>query len=349
MHAIFGTYMRLREHVILKPYTTFRLGGSVSYFADLAGPEDVVEYARFAREKGLPLLIIGGGSNVIFPDMGELHACVGHMQIAGFEIKSEDAKGTEIQIGAGEEWDSVVARTVALGLAGLEALSAIPGSVGATPVQNVGAYGQEIADTLLSVEVYDLDQRTIRQMSKEECNFSYRDSIFKHAGKGRYVILSVTLKLSKNSPQIPDYPGVKAYFDKKNIQNPGLKEIRDAIIDIRRVKLPDPKEIASCGSFFKSPLVTKEHLSSLQKKYPTIIAYAVQNGMYKLAAGRLLELLGFKGRRFGRIEVYPYHALVLVNTGNATREELLSVVKEITDRANEAYGVSLEVEPVFVA
>jgi UDP-N-acetylmuramate dehydrogenase len=340
--------MDIKEKIPLSKYTTFRMGGEVAFFAELSSVEDLSQFADFAQNKKLPLFIIGGGSNVIFQS-DTVPLCVGRIQIRGFELVSETPDSVQIRVGAGEVWDKIVAKTVSLGLSGMEALSAIPGSVGATPVQNVGAYGQEIADTLVSLEAFDLEEKKLKVISKKECGFTYRDSKFKHEWSGRYIITSLTFKLSKTEPSVPEYPGVAEYFGQKNIAKPTLKEIREAIIDIRRVKLPDPKEIASCGSFFKNPFVTADHLAVLKERYPSLIAYPATPNMYKLAAGRLLDVLGFKGKRFGRIEVYAENALVLTNLGGASKGELHEAIEYIKERVEEAFEVELEVEPMLVA
>jgi UDP-N-acetylmuramate dehydrogenase len=341
--------MDVREKIALKPYTTFKMGGKAAYFCALSSTEEVAAFAEFAEGKKLPLIVIGGGSNIIFPDAGEIFACVGKMEIGGFEIVREDETEAVLMVGAGEEWDSVVEKTVAMNLSGIEALSAIPGSAGATPVQNVGAYGQEIADVFVSLNAYDRAKKEIIEMKKEDCQFSYRDSIFKKEGKDRYIILSITLKLSKKSPHTPDYPGVKTYLRSKQIEHPTLKEIREAIIDIRKVKLPNPKIIASCGSFFKNPIVKKEEADRIAAAYPNAVIFPVSGGAYKIGAGWMIDTLGLKGRRFGDIEVYPKNALVLTNVGHATREDLAQAVEYIQKEVKAAFGVDIEPEPVWIA
>ncbi len=340
--------MEVRERVLIEPFTTFRMGGVVSYFAELFSKSDVEEFTRLAEEKKLPFVVLGGGSNVIFPDEGELKACVGKICIKGFEVIEENEKETFIKIGAGEEWDGVVAKSVELGLSGIEALSAIPGTAGATPIQNVGAYGQEIAQTLKSLEAYDVKEKKVVQFTNSECKFAYRDSIFKHEGKDRYIILTTTLQLFKIPPQVPEYPGVRAYFDKKSITNPSLQEIREAIIEIRSVKLPDPKHIASCGSFFKNPIVEKSLAEHIKAAHPAAAMYPTEDGKVKIGAGWMIDSLGLKGKRFGGVEVYPHNALVLTNIAHATRYDLLEAVGYIQEQVRAAFGVEIEPEPVWI-
>ena len=341
--------VKIDEHIVIAPYTTFRMGGAVAFFAELSSVSDIAELSRFAREKKLPLIVLGGGSNMIFPDEGVFSACVGRIVVSGFEIFEEDEHGATLRIGAGEAWDSVVERSVAMGLSGIEALSAIPGTAGATPVQNVGAYGQEIADTLLELEAYDREEDRMVTLSKADCGFSYRDSKFKREWKDKYIITAIILRLSKKPPLVPKYPGVESYFSVRRITSPTLLQIREAIIEIRKTKLPDPREIASCGSFFKNPIVAAEDAARLRAEFPELISYPMQDGRVKLAAGWLIERLGLKGSEFGNIAVYKHNALVLVNRGGASHKELGEVVSLIQQQARSAFGVELEPEVVFVA
>jgi UDP-N-acetylmuramate dehydrogenase len=341
--------LAIRENLVLKPYTTFKMGGEAAYVAELHSVDDIADFAKFAEKMNLPFLILGGGSNIILPDSGVLSACVGLMKIAGFEIVSEDQWGAIIKIGAGEEWDSVVDRAVLRGLSGIEALSAIPGSAGATPVQNVGAYGQEIADVLVSLEAYDLETRKVVSLAPAQCQFSYRDSMFKHDEGKKYIITSITLSLSKSSPKIPQYPGVEAYFSERGVENPSLSDIRKAIIDIRGIKLPDPKVMASCGSFFKNPIVDEETAQRVKTMYSEAIIYPISENEYKIGAGWMIDKLGYKGREFGNLLLYPNNALVLVNKGGATREELEKTVFFIVSEIQRVFGITLEPEPIFVS
>jgi len=341
--------MEIKEHEPLAAHSTFRMGKTAAYFAELQSAEDVSRFAEFAKEKEMPLFILGGGSNTVFADDHEIRACVGKIAIKGFEIISEDDARAAVKIGAGEEWDAAVARAVALNLAGIEALSAIPGTAGATPVQNVGAYGQEIANVLVSLEAFDLMEKKPVEIPASSCGFSYRDSKFKREWKGNYAITSITLSLSKTPPQVPAYPGIEAYFEKAGIERPNLKQIRDAIIEIRKKKLPDPKDIASCGSFFKNPIVAREAAARIKAKHPGAPVFPAAGGKAKLAAGWLIEQAGFKGARFGRIGVYEHNALVLTNLGGASAAELESAISRIQGGVSALFGVSLEPEVVRLA
>lgn len=338
--------MDMRENVDIKDYCTLKVGGQFRYFTEISNSSDLPEVYKFAKEKDLPVFILGGGSNMVFPD-GVLDNVVAKINFLGFEILNDADEYTDIKIGAGENWDSVVERTVGMNLSGIEAMSAIPGTAGATPVQNVGAYGQEIKDTLLEVEVFDVEAGNMKILSNSDCGFSYRDSIFKGEARGKYVITSITLRLPKSRPSIPNYPGVKRYFIENSINNPSILQIREAIIDIRRDKLPDPKEIPSVGSFFKNTIVPKELADNLKYQYPTMIVFPVNEKETKVPSGFLIETAGLKGKNFGTISSYSRNAMVLVNNGGATRADVECVRDEITQIIFEKFGIKLETEPEF--
>lgn len=355
--------MKIQEYVDIREYNTLRIGGQFRYFVEVSDKSDLSKVCIFAKEKDLPIYIIGGGSNIVFPDRVFNYVVV-KLELKGFEIVKDEENYSEIKVGSGENWDSFVERTVSMNLSGVEALSSIPGTCGATPVQNVGAYGQEVKDTISEVEVFDLVSQSFLNLTNQECQFSYRDSIFKSnppsGGKGRYIIISVTFRLSKGLPKVPDYPGVKKYFDDKGITNPTLLEIREAIISIRSVKLPNPKEVANVGSFFKNPIVNKEIAHELKNKYPNILIFPIsarqdlaeedlaEDDMVKIPAGWLIENAGLKGCSFGPVSTYLQNALVLVNDGNATRLDINKAKNEIIDTVFKKFGIKLETEPEFV-
>lgn len=339
--------MEMHENVDIKDSCTLKVGGQFRYFTEISNPNDLLEVYAFAKEKNLPVFILGGGSNLVFPD-GVLEQVVVKINFLGFEIINDTENYTDLKIGAGENWDSVVERAVAMNLSGIEAMSAIPGTTGATPVQNVGAYGQEIKDTLFEVEVFDIENSTIKTIKNSDCHFAYRNSIFKDEARGKYVIISTTLRLSKDRPFIPNYPGVKKYFLENNINNPTLLQIREAIIDIRSNKLPDPKEIPSVGSFFKNSIVPKSVADNLKKQYPSMILFPVNENETKVPSGFLIEEAGLKGKNFGTISSYTNNAMVLVNNGGATRSDVERVRDEITQTIFDKFGIRLETEPEFV-
>ena len=339
--------LEMRENVDIKEHCTLRVGGQFRYFIETGDKGELEKVFEFAKEKNLSIFVLGSGSNMVFPD-GILEKVVVKINFSGFEVLDDTDEYTDIKVGAGENWDSVVERTVDMNLSGIEAMSAIPGTAGATPVQNVGAYGQEIKDTLLEVEVFDVENKDFKIITNSLCSFSYRNSIFKGDAKGKYVITSTTLRLSKSKPFIPNYPGVKKYFLENNINSPTLLQIREAIIDIRSDKLPDPKFIPSVGSFFKNTIVPKEVANNLKYQYPTMIVFPVNDKETKVPSGFLIEQAGLKGKSFGPISSYIHNAVVLVNNGGATRADVERVRDEITKIIFEKFGIKLETEPEFV-
>lgn len=340
--------MKIEEHIQLRDLTTFRLNATARYFARVQNINEIEKAFDFAKSKNINVFILGGGSNILLDDSKEIEMLFLKVEISRFEIVNETDNYTDICIGSGENWDKVVEKTVDMKLSGIEAMSAIPGTIGATPIQNVGAYGQEIKDTLLEVKVFDIESKEERKLTNEECEFSYRDSIFKHRAKDKYVILDVTLRLRKNIPKMPDYPGVKKYFDGIGITNPTIQEIRQAIIAIRGVKLPDPKVIASVGSFFKNPIIRASLLREIKNSYPDIPSFEMGGGMHKVPTGWLIDTLGWKGKDFGNLKLYEQNALVIVNKGSATFSELQSVVYEIKKAVLGQFGIELEQEPIEV-
>lgn len=338
--------MIVQENISLKNHTTFRMGPHVRYFIEIEKEEEIPEAVLFAKGKNVALYVLGGGSNTIYTKSDFFDACIIKISIPGVAITHESDTEAVLMVGAGEEWDKVVAFSVSKKLSGIEAMSAIPGSAGGTPIQNVGAYGQEIKDTLYGVKVYDLKEKIFTTLSNKECEFSYRDSIFKK--ENRYIVTNIILKLSKKDPLVPNYPGVKAYFEKKMIAEPSLLEIREAIIEIRKNKLPDPKDIASVGSFFKNPFVSEEVAERLKKEFEKPVIFDMGEGKYKVGAGWLIDSLGLKGKSFGNLSLYEHNALVIVNNGNATYHELFDLVENIQKKVEERFGISLLPEPIFI-
>lgn len=337
------------ENVDIRKYCTLKVGGQFRYFVEAKSIDDIHKAYQFSKEKDVKVLILGGGSNMVFPD-GILNVLALKIEILGFDILSDTKEFTEIKVCSGENWDYFVERTVDMRLSGVEALSAIPGTVGATPVQNVGAYGQEVKDTILSVEVFDTKEKEVKILSNDDCDFSYRNSIFKDKEKGRYIILSVVFKLLKRNPEIPNYSGVKKYFEERNNLNPSLKEIREAIIKIRSNKLPNPNEIPNVGSFFKNPIITKKQFDEICKdnKDFDIPVFELENDFVKIPAGWLIENTGLKGKDFGHISTYKNNALVFVNDGEATFKDIISARDEIIKKVYEKFSITLETEPEFV-
>ncbi len=299
---------------------------------------DIVEACELSDREKLPLLAIGGGTNVILGP--KIEALVLLMENMGVEI------GPISTVQAGEDWDSFVAKAVGVGLSGIESLSAIPGSTGAAPVQNIGAYGSEIKDILISVEAYDREKTEFVEINNKDCGFGYRESVFKRE-PNKFVIASIKLKLNTNKPKVPEYKDAIKYFADRNITSPTLQEIREAIIEIRSNKLPDPKEIPNCGSFFKNPILDLPSLDKLKTVLPAIPTFPFGDS-YKVPAGHLIEQAGFKGKEIGKIKVYEHNALVLTNPNNGSYQDILSAKETIEKDVLEKFGIKLEPEVNFV-
>ena len=337
--------MDVMTNISLKQYTTMKLGGEARYMATADSASDVVSLYRNARKENLPIFVLGGGSNVITHDE-VFEGIVLLNKIKGFEVISETDETTDVKIGAGEVWDEVVEKAIGLGLQGIEAMSGIPGTAGAAPVQNVGAYGQEIADTLISLEAYDSKTDTIVTISADECNFSYRNSIFRGKEKGRYCILNITLRLNKAEPKPPYYASLQRYIDENDIREVNLSVIRVAVLNIRSEKLPDPAELPSAGSFFKNALVEKWKLEELQREYSDIPNYAMSDGRYKIPTGWLIDKAGLRGYRSHGMRVYEKNALVLVNDSATGYDDLAAIREEIVQIVFDKFGIKIEQEPL---
>jgi len=343
--------MQIQEYVNIKDYSTLHVGGQFRYFYVVSSIEELSTICTLAKTdskyKDNPVFVLGGGSNIVFSD-GVLNVFALKIEIKGFEIINNTNEYADIKIGGGEIWDEVVKRTVDMNLSGIEFLSGIPGTVGATPVQNVGAYGIEVKDTIQEVEVFDINSGVISIIPNEDCNFEYRDSIFKNEAKGRYVIIAVTYRLSKFKPRIPDYPGVKRYFIENNINIPTLDQIRNAIINVRNEKLPNPKDIPNVGSFFKNPVISKEMANDIKIEYPEAKFFSINGSLTKIPAGWLIENAGLKGKSFGKVSVYDKNALILINNGDATKDDIIFARNEIIKIVQDKFGITLEQEPEIV-
>ncbi len=337
--------MDIHTSIPLKNFTTMRLGGPARFMAEVHSVDELLEVYRNAVAKQVPVFVLGGGSNVIARDEGYAGLVI-RMRIPGFEVLEDTLNDTTIKIGAGENWDEVVKRTVDMNLSGIEAMSAIPGTAGAAPVQNVGAYGQEISFTLVSLEAYDSQTDTVVTLTNDECEFSYRDSIFRGRAKGRYVITSITLKLSKNLPQPPFYDSLQAFLEQNHITTYTQQTIRDAVIKIRAEKLPDPSIMANTGSFFKTAIVEDWQLTDLLAKYPDIKTYDMGDGKKKIPSGWLVEKAGFKGQLLHGMRVYEKHALVLVNESATSYADLAAAREEIISKVRDLFQIVLEQEPL---
>ena len=337
--------MDVHTDIPLSKYLTMHLGGPARFMTDVHTVADVAPVCQYAAEKNIPIFILGGGSNVLARDEG-YGGLVVRNRIPGFEILSDNPAATVIKVGAGEDWDEVVRRTVEMGLSGIEALSAIPGTAGAAPVQNIGAYGQEIAETLLSLEAYDIKVGQHVVLENVDCNFSYRNSIFRSTAIGRYVITSITLRLSKNAPQPPFYKAVQDYFDVNGITFFTPQIIREAVMKIRAEKLPDPAERPNAGSFFKNAIIEDWQLNDLRNTYPDIPVYDLPDGRFKIPTGWLIEQTGLKGQLLHGIRVHDKNALVLINESAAGYSDLAAARDEIMGAVRDTFRILIEQEPL---
>lgn len=339
--------MDIHTNIPLKNYTTMRLGGNARFMTDVHSPQEAAEICRNARSKNLPIFILGGGSNVIVQDAG-FNGIVVRNRIPGFETVSDEPGRVTLKIGAGEDWDSVVKRTVDMNLSGIEAMSAIPGTAGAAPVQNVGAYGQEIADTLVSLEAYDIQEDRFVTLQASDCGFAYRHSIFRGEASGRYVILNITIQLSKDAPAPPFYKAVQDYFDQHNVTLYTPQAVRDAVIEIRKNKLPDPEVTPNTGSFFKNAIIEEWQLTDLKKEYPDIPTYDMPDGRFKVPTGWLIEQAGYKGKTIHGMRVHDKNALVLINESATSYADLAAARDEIIGAVRDKFRITITQEPLEI-
>lgn len=339
--------MEVHTNIPLKNFTTMKIGGPARFMVEVRSAAEVMAVYRNAVSKNIPLFILGGGSNVIAKDTG-FAGLVMRIRIPGFDVVHEDINATTIKIGAGEDWDQVVKRTVDMNLSGIEAMSAIPGTTGATPVQNVGAYGQEIADTLVSVEAYDSQTDMLVTIDNIACGFAYRESIFRSSQKDRYVITSVTLRLSKSLPVPPFYDALQTYFDTKGIKFFTQETVRDAVIAIRTDKLPNPAIHPNTGSFFKNAIIENWQLPDLQKSFPDIKVYDMGNGSSKVPTGWLIEQTGLKGQLLHGVRVHDKNCLVLINESATGYSDLAAARDEVIGAVRDKFRIQITQEPIEI-
>ncbi len=341
--------IKIVENVSLKGYTTFKIGGEARFFVAVKTVEELQQALHYAEAQTLPVFILGGGSNILVSDEG-FPGLVIKIEIGGIEMRDGDL-GTEVVAGAGAVWDDLVAYAVAQGLYGIENLSLIPGTVGAAPVQNIGAYGAEIKDVISWVEVIDTTTKEIKIMTKAECAFGYRDSIFKKPEGKKYVITRVALVLKKNDEVHPEYKDIKEYCLKNNLDphTLTLQAVRNIVIDIRTNKLPDLAVYGTAGSFFKNPIVEKQTYETLVQHYPGMPGFVVDDTHIKIPAAWILDnVCGFKGYRDGSVGVYKNQALVLVNFGEGTAQEIKKLSEKMINAVAEKTKIFLEREVQFV-
>lgn len=341
--------MYILQNVPLSGYSTMRLGGPAAHLTEVNNRNDVVESLAWAESQQLPVIMIGGGSNIIWPDSG-FPGLVLVNKIMRYEAFNEDEENMYVTAGAGEVWDRVVEQTVLAGYSGLETLSLIPGTAGAAPIQNIGAYGGEISQVLVSVEAYDRQAKQFINIPSIDCGFGYRTSRFKTADKGRYFISALTLHVTKTNPMPPFYESLQTYLSSRGIHEYTPQIVRDAVIAIRSSKLPDPAVVANNGSFFTNPIVTKDDLDLLQLNHPDITYWPMDDGRIKISAAWLLEQAGFKGMHDSEtgMAIWDKHALVLVNEHAASTANLLKFRQKILDRVQALFGIALQQEPELI-
>jgi UDP-N-acetylmuramate dehydrogenase len=341
--------MFILENVPLNAYSTMRLGGPAAYLTDINNRFEVAEAVQWAAERKLPVIMIGIGSNIIWGDDG-YPGLVLVNKIQRFETFQEDNENLYLTVGAGENWDSVVERVVNMGYSGIEELSLIPGTAGATPIQNVGAYGREIKDVLTTVEAFDTQVGKLVTIPAADCEFGYRMSRFKSTDKGRFFITAITLHVVRRQPQPPFYESLSKYFAEHNITTFTPQIVRDAVINIRRNKLPDPAVTANNGSFFFNPTISRDELNALLSDYPTLVYWPRDDGSVKVSAAWLVEQAGFKDfhdPETGMATWYK-HSLVLVNEKAERTTALLTFRQKIIDTVAAKFGITLQQEPEII-
>jgi len=329
----------LSNHSLL-PYNTFGIDAKAEFFAQATSVEEIKEGLTFSRNK--ELLILGGGSNMLLQD--DRKGLVLHIDLKGIEKIGEDNDYYYVRVWAGENWHQFVLYTLSQNFGGIENLSLIPGNVGASPMQNIGAYGVEIKDVFYQLEALNRNDLTLHTFSLKACEFDYRSSIFKTHSKDQYIILNVTYKFSKNHTINTSYGAIDQQLQAMGVTDPDIEDVSNAVIAIRSSKLPDPNKIGNAGSFFKNPLVSTDVYLSIKAGYPDISAYPQADGSVKLAAGWLIEKAGWKGKRIQNYGVHAHQALVLVNYGGAKGKDILQLSQDIMDGVKTKFGVELERE-----
>lgn len=350
----------IKENVDLSEYNSMKLGGKAKYFLEATNQDELINAIMWAQEKDIVFRVIGGGYNILFTDDG-FDGLIILNHIKGFDTLEENGQTVTLQIGAGEDWDSIVGRSVEMGLSGIESLSLIPGSVGAAPIQNIGAYGQELSTTLKCLTVYDTQQHISQDVTNTDCDFGYRTSRFKHTFPQREIITSITLTLRK-APTLtrPLYSDIEAFFSENNLCEPTPENVRKAVIAVRQAKLPDPAQIPNTGSFFGNPIISKEEQVALITKWPELenweskvfnkksqAFWETKDGNVKVAAGMLLEhagLVDYHDEETG-MATWKTQGLVLVNEHAQSSKDLFTFRDYIIKTIQERYGITFEQEP----
>ena len=336
--------MTIQENISLKAYNTFGIDVKARRFVSITSFYELQQLLKIEKD----FFLISGGSNMLLTK--DIDKLVVLIDIKGTSIDREEENSVYLTVNAGENWHEFVLWCIAQNYGGLENLSLIPGNVGTCPIQNIGAYGVEVKDTITKVEALEIETNKLVSFSNEACNFGYRNSIFKNEVKGKYILTSVSFKLTKKKHQLTtSYGAIENELALLNITAPTLKNISDAVIAIRKSKLPDPKKIGNSGSFFKNPVISKTQFLALQKENPAIPNYPVSKTEIKIPAGWLVEQSGFKGKRFRDAGVHEKQALVLVNYGNATGKEIFQLAEKIQKTVLKKFEISLEIEVNVIA
>jgi UDP-N-acetylmuramate dehydrogenase len=334
--------MNIIENYPLLKLNTFGVDVKAKYFVSINTINELIEIKKNNVFKDLQLLILGGGSNILFTK--DFDGLVILNNIKGKEIIDQNHQSVFLKIGAGENWHELVMYCVDNGWGGIENLSLIPGNTGTAPMQNIGAYGVEIKETFVELEALEIASGKIVKFNNSDCEFGYRESVFKNKMKNQYIILNITLELKKNPVLNVNYGDVKAILENQNIKNPSIKDVSNAIIIIRQSKLPDPKKIGNSGSFFKNPIVNLNQLELIKKKYPNAVSYKINEDEFKIAAGWMIERAGWKGKKFNNYGVHEKQALVLVNYGLANGMEIFDLSEKIILDIKDKFGITLQTE-----
>ena len=329
--------MKIQQNISLKQYNTFGIDATAKRFVVVNSLQDLKSLISTEKD----IFLLGGGSNMLLTS--DIKKLVVHLNLKGVIVNDTDKNVVYVTSEAGENWHEFVLWCISQNYGGLENLSLIPGNVGTSPIQNIGAYGVEIKDTFHQLEALEIETGKTKIFKINDCNFGYRDSVFKNKLKGKYIIVNITFKLTKDNHKInTSYGAIKELLQNK--ETPTIKDISNAIISIRQSKLPDPKEIGNSGSFFKNPVIPSNLFETIQEKYPTIPHYVISKNEVKIPAGWLIEQCGFKGKRFGDAGVHTKQALVLVNYNNASGKEIYSLAQKIQEKVKEIFNIELAIE-----
>ncbi|MBN2884836.1 UDP-N-acetylmuramate dehydrogenase [Patescibacteria group bacterium] len=335
--------LKIKKQVDLSRYNTLKISVKAAYFAIIKSETDLAEAYIWAKDKGLSVFVLGGGSNVLFSH--NIKALVLKNEIKGVSVIKETAASAWLEARSGEAWSTLVNFAIERNWGGMENLYYVPGTVGAAPVQNIGAYGVELKDVFVSLRAFDLQTGKVKIFNKEECKFAYRDSVFKHKYKGRYFILSITVKLSKQAKLKLDYGDIKLKLKEQGIKKPKIRQLAEIIRQIRDSKLPNPAELANAGSFFKNPEVSLSAFKKIQGRFPEIKFFpSAKAGKIKIPAGWLIEQVGLKGKRFGSVAMYEKQALILVNYGGASAKQILTHVQRVQKAVEQKFAIKIEPE-----